>query len=140
MVNTKNLKLLKDHIWNNVTDQGFDMEYYRRDLEGPVGFYSPHNCGTIGCALGHAPLCEELEPIEDDFQGSKDLDWDVYCLRVFNISEYSKYSKDWGFLFNGTWCAHDNTRKGFCDRAQYIIDNGYAPPKWSFEWRKNDEK
>ena len=124
----KNLKLLRDHIRDKVTDEQFDMHKYRTDENrNIILFRSKDDCGTIGCALGWAPFVKGLEPIEEDFYNGN-LDFNIYSERIFPAIETDdyddKYYIAWAFIFNAEWKDYDNTREGFVKRVNYLIKKG----------------
>ena len=94
-MNKNNFKKLRDHLRDNVTDDEFRMNHYRmeRTKHGfllAVDFIDYDNCGTVGCALGHAPFVPGLEPIESDFlypYDTKRLSFLLYGMRVFDINK-----------------------------------------------------
>ena len=85
MNTVENLRKLADYIEQQVPQDKLDMSGYRKDSEGEEAyFFSKHNCGTSGCALGWAPFVEGLEPEEQDYYtGERDLSWEAYGDRIF---------------------------------------------------------
>ena len=127
----KNLRLLRDYIDTQVTDEQFDMKYFRTNDKKNKGleYYSKDNCGTVGCALGWAPLVKGLEPVDSDFDYIIDveqssLDFHEYSYRVFPelmaSQAYNCYS--WQFVFSTEWNDVDNTRQGFIKRVNYLLE------------------
>lgn len=88
MNTSKNLRLLADHIERNVDQSQIDMSIFKRHGNKPVDWMLDDECGTVGCALGHAPCVEELKPIKSDFVKYSEVSptilvWNVYGARVF---------------------------------------------------------
>lgn len=135
-INEKHLLLLADGL-EKVPQSQFDMHEYRQ-REKDSGeftvctFVSKNDCGTIGCALGHAPLIPGLEPIKDDFNCHANGDlinlmWDRYCMRVFGIASRYINSPAWTFLFYGRWRHFDNTPQGAAKRIRFLVKHGRPP-------------
>jgi len=125
-MNNKNLVKLSKYILSEVSDEQFDMEFFRSSGEEcDVKFYSKEDCGTVGCALGWSPFVKGLEVVEDDFieifAGFNRLVFYEYSERVFGID----CSEDcWKFIFHSLWYEIDNTREGFVKRVLYLIEGG----------------
>ena len=101
----------------------FGMSYYYVDLSKryenqppEAGTVAPSACGSVACALGHAPSMVE-PPIALE-------NWRGYCLRVFGIIEGSIA---WDWLFSARWADYDNTPAGVVSRIDYYLNN--ATPK-----------
>lgn len=116
----------------------FDMEVFRGtrnefgDLESEH-YYSMENCGTVGCALGQAPLTRGLEPIAGDFEieiygSKKNLNYAAYGERIFGIIS----GEIWDFIFSSEWREVDNTPKGAAARIRYLCKNG-LPSEYMYD-------
>lgn len=121
----KNLLKLANYLELNVTQKMFNMQSYRENSEGDsVTFRSKTDCGTVGCALGYAPLVNGLEAIAEEFiigmNHSNYLDFSDYCKRVLGICNYK--DKSWEFLFASQWVGFDNTPEGAAARIKYLVD------------------
>ena len=124
-MNEQNLLKLADFIWHNVTQEVFDMWYYRPggiklDANGkPIG----SECGTVGCALGWAPFVPGLEILlEKEVLLGSTTDhvlFSKYSYRVFGLDGGSN---EWNFLFASDWRELDNTPIGFVRRVYALID------------------
>jgi len=109
-MNEDNLVKLAKYILANISNEKFDMRWYRSsDIEPNISFYSKENCGTVGCALGWAPFVPGLEAIGSD-----------YSLRVFGTFS----GGIWDFVFSGGWSEFDNTIEGVVSRIVYLIEGG----------------
>ncbi len=121
-MNEANLILLGQYHYQHVTDAEFDMRHYRQQGDFVVNFWGASNCGTVGCALGHAPLVPGLKVEPKDFSGAGCLDFDKYCERVFGFSAYNE--PKWHWLFSDVWADRDNTRHGFIRRLIHLLRGG----------------
>ncbi len=121
-MNKANLILLGQYIYAHVTDAQFDMAHFRQDHQGIlVNFREASDCGTVGCALGHAPLVPGLEPIRKDFDGRGYLDFDGYSERVFGLDHSQP---DWDWLFSDLWAREGNSRHDFLGRLLRLLRGG----------------
>ena len=141
-MNTENFLKLATKL-DTVPQEEFHMEIYRGILSKsgvPLHrrFRSPSDCGTVGCALGHAPLTPGLETIPLDFpihyilgepQG-RQLEWDSYALRIFGISPESDAG---AFIFSSGWTPVDNTPQGAAARIRYLLKHG-LPEGWDHDF------
>lgn len=96
-----------------------------RGLEG-------HYCGTVACALGHAPVAG----IGRDYEG----DWWDYSGKYFvscggdfddlgKAREFETERSVWSFCFGEEWQEIDNTHVGAARRIDYVLD-GRPIPAW----------
>jgi hypothetical protein len=69
------------------------------------------SCGTVACAVGHAPLagvdCERFEQYQDI------ANW---------LTNHNIFAYDW--MFSGEWAAVDDTPKGAAARIYFAIEQG----------------
>lgn len=97
------------------------------------------HCGTVGCALGHAPLLGYgLKPEYGET-------WDDYCLRVFGFSAqimingHYRENDYWEWAFGSGWSGQssyhtctvhlqDNTPQGAGMRLLWLAFQGYTLP------------
>ena len=118
-MNTKNLILLADYL-KQLPD---DYDHFRMDLYSTLG-YSPSeveaHCGTVGCALGHAPLVEGLP------NAHKYLSWSHYVFDVFGLTWTSG---EWHWCFAPSWYNLDNTPQGAAQRIYCLVNQG-LPDNW----------
>lgn len=86
-----NLYKIADHLEKNVTDEQFNISVWRgigngRHTLSECSYISKHECGTVGCAIGHAVFIEGLEPIDEEFSPNFDdiptLDFRLYRNRI----------------------------------------------------------
>lgn len=115
----RKLRKLANYL-DKVTDDKFDMRNYFDDGKNT----SPseivpkdvkikyHNCGTVACALGHAPL------IFPSFSGES---WAEYTARVFDLRTFGL---SWNYMFSAEWEEFDNTPSGAATRIRYWCRNG----------------
>ena len=73
----------------------------------------PHSCGTVACAMGHAPSI-----VTPGFPGEE---WRSYSGRVFGITDIDS---EWEWLFSAEWGDFDNTLTGTVKRIDYYLSNG----------------
>lgn len=119
-----------DFLDANIPPEKFDMDFYRKAygvkgrpiyLLSPCHFYSPNDCGTVGCALGYFPLSAVpgTEPIASDFCKTLPdiLSWKYYRRRV--VGEQDEI---WDFVFNSHWQFVDNTPTGAAARLRLVAD------------------
>lgn len=149
--NRENFRRLADYLLALPADYAhFDMETFVR---GPgIGRFSSmseavryllahesdglglesHYCGTVACALGHAPVVG----IGRDFEG----DWWDYSGKYFvscggdedprmSPEEAEKERSVWCFCFGEEWQEIDNTHVGAARRIEYVLD-GRRIPAW----------
>lgn len=121
-MNKQNIMLLAKHIYNNVTQEQFNMQHFRVNSSGNTcDFISITDCGTVGCALGHAPFITGLETSLEEYYSNGTLAFLKYCERVFDIEIYST---EWDWLFDDKWTYIDNTPKGFAKRVFFSLESG----------------
>lgn len=117
-MNKENLILLADYLEKLPEDYGhFGMHTYNGDGKPhELG----HQCGTVACALGHAPYVKGLPvPLYDEF-------WGDYCERVLGIDSVSF---EWDWCFDANWVYKDNTPQGAAKRIKYLVEKG-LPDNW----------
>jgi len=113
-MNKDNLVKLAKYILSEVSDEQFNMKHFRSDEGDSLKkFYSPNDCGTVGCALGWAPFVKGLEVVDSDIYKNGALDFEIYSKRVFGTERVS----NWQFLFGGYWSNTDN-------RVIYFLEGG----------------
>jgi len=100
-MNRKNLIILAEYLYNLKPDYShFDMgtyfsgDYYEGlaysdELEFDYSEFNRelHKCGTVACALGHAPSLADKFP---EFKPKLGEDWEEYSDRVFGLDDYSE--------------------------------------------------
>lgn len=106
----ENLNLLADHIENNVPQDQLDMTDFRqrRNEAGKLrsaNFLGHHDCGSVGCAVGHAPFVDapQFKPVASEFHdGSEglDLNWGTYSTRLFGSNGFGN-ADTWVRCFQG---------------------------------------
>lgn len=113
-----NLKKLARYLDELPTGyNGFDMWNYSTFTEYP--HVLTHECGSVGCAVGHGPLA--------GIDAIKGEDWNEYCLRVFGLAvQYdTKVENDpWVWCFDRGWKHVDNTHSGAARRITYMLEKG----------------
>ena len=115
-MNKLNLDKLADFLENEITDEQFDMKYYRSNNGRNVNFISKNHCGTVGCALGWSPFI--IPEQNEDFSCLR-LDFGKYLERVFNIDENSIYY-EYMFGFKWTYTGFESTRLAAIGRIRDV--------------------
>lgn len=133
-MNKENLTLLAHNLMC-IPQELFDMHAFRRNMEGEATtFKSPTDCGTIGCALGWAPLVEGLGPTTDELRFDDGLCWSAYARRVFGLNPWGHPDgedfrpMDWSWCF-ADWADADNTPMGAAIRILWLCEFG-LPEDW----------
>ena len=148
-MNKENLLKLADYLEKRVTQEQFDMSCYRAELADlchATDFYSTHDCGSVGCALGWSPFVKGLEPIDDDYifdrhTSLKELAFRRYSLRVFELT-----AVEWKWCFSADWVDIDNTPSGAARRIRCLVYQGEVPLGWrrpngrDVEWYQDYEE
>ena len=85
------------------------------------------DCGTVGCAVGHAPYAGIPKVLTES--------WEVYAQRVFGVSPDHNLIA-WEWLFEADWADRDrDTAYEAAQRIQYYLDNdGDVPTTGEFTW------
>lgn len=105
----KNIRKLAKFL-KTIPQEKFDMGYFRANRQGMCNFVSENKCGTVGCALGWAPLVPGLGPKREHFS-SGTLKFLEYCYDMFEIDE-----EFFRYLFSESWGDFDNTPLGASNR------------------------
>jgi hypothetical protein len=117
----QNLIKLAKYLWN-LNPKYFDMStYYNRPkMKSYLSRYIStvtlidHRCGTVGCAVGHAPLAGV---------GHKENEcWQDYAHRVF-IGKGKYSSIVFSYLFDAEWYEVDNSPRNTAKRIVHFILN-----------------
>ncbi len=103
--------------------------YYEYELPCHVTEERVNECGTVACAIGHAPSIKGMwvKPVPDE-------SYHAYSLR-FLLGEHDdsdtrfhwRYKGDvsvstiWNFLFAEEWSKIDNTAKGAAKRLYFLV-------------------
>jgi hypothetical protein len=125
----KRLLALADHI-EAVPQDLFDMESYRLEDDTLEG------CGTVGCALGHAPALLikrfHVRPasITMTMYSEIVIDWDKVALQ-FGITDDVFNSPAMAYLFHALWKHVDNTPTGAAKRIRWVVKHGGVPFNYS---------
>lgn len=113
------LSRLADFLENNVKNDQFNIKYYRTDEYGKcTTFYSKHNCGTVGCALGWAPFAFKLNKTYRDFDG--EYFFPKISEKFLGIND----RESWVYLFDSKWFyTPQATRKATIKRIRNFVNN-----------------
>ena len=133
-MNKENLTILANFLENNISDDMFEMWYWRSGKDTDCGVYCKlaeprqvlqghEDCGSLGCAIGWAPTCDDLPVADYKF-------WDTYIHNVFDLDSFSD---EYSFMFNANWSKWDNTVKGCVERIRKVV-NGYIPERTDLPW------
>ena len=119
-MNRDNLRKLADYL--AALPRGyahFNMgSYHGENPWAPYGAVAPSECGTVACAMGHAPFAGIEAPVQDET-------WGEYSNRIFELS-----SEEWNWCFSGMWADIDNSVRGASLRIYWLLENG-LPDNWS---------
>lgn len=127
----RNLLTLAEGLLELPADySGFHMHYYRvrsafDDCDPPLSMLSPSGefegygdpmrvpnvCGTVACAVGHAP---EILGVAPRLYES----WDGYAEWVFGDLPEDLFS----YCFDSDWDQHDNTPQGAAARIVHLLE------------------
>jgi len=133
-MNRKNLIILAEYLYNLKPDYShFDMgtyfsgDYYEGlaysdELEFDYSEFNRelHKCGTVACALGHAPSLADKFP---EFKPKLGEDWEEYSDRVFGLDDYEN-TDEWEWCFGAEWSNIDNTPQGAAKRIIQLVTKG----------------
>lgn len=115
-MNRLNLARLAIYLNNlALTYSGFDMGTYTSSQVNPIDATKPNECGTVGCAVGHAICVPDLPPPVDN-EG-----WDYYGRRIFFPDQSSMRETLYSFFFSGRWADFDNTSQGAAKRIWFVL-------------------
>ena len=119
-MNKENLLKLANYLEQLPEDYDhFDMYSFASDGITPQKIHTEINqCGTVACAVGHAPIALNLS--EKDI---KDMDWR-------DIADYyliDRREDEWDWCFSQEWQSIDNTAKGAAKRIKTLLEKGLPP-------------
>jgi len=130
-----NLALLAQYLFNLPDDyKFFDMGRFVKNNKNVCQVDTDDdnliNCGTAGCAIGHAPFVKGIvtdRPVCD--YGALDVlnnsaGWVQYAEDVSGIDGSDQ---TWEYMFGGGWDCNDNTPYGAAQRILYILAGHHAP-------------
>lgn len=131
----RNLIKLADAV-EGIDPEIFDMSSYRKNKSNDYLIQRTPDCGTIGCAIGWAPLVPSLEMCKEEealFRiAHKGTAYAEYCSRVFGVEQGSR---KWKYMFDSNWCTYDNTPTGASTRIREIA---YGLKDIKLPWEKYD--
>lgn len=112
-----NLKALADYLDTGITEYEFGM----------AQFWEEHECGTVACAVGHAPFVLGLPvPVAPLARSAKN--WAVFAEDRLLPSGYIEDCEfDW--MFGEFWVRTDNTARGAAARIYWYLEHG-VPDDW----------
>jgi hypothetical protein len=113
-MNVENLTILANYL-DTVSQVNFDMRTFSRDQDGDDIPLEAHECGTVGCAIGHGP--DAGLPFEPQDIG----DWVGYGERVFGLGTKNP---GWDWCFSASWAWIDNSPAGAAKRIRHLIEHG----------------
>lgn len=91
--------------------------FYEENYLGDRGL-GDAECGTVACAVGHAPRALSLEPPDESTEAMGDEDpWFSWSHR--HLGKLS--TPVWQFCFGGFWTSCDNTPQGAAARIIYAV-------------------
>jgi len=139
-----NLNKMADYI-ENIPQYKFDMRRFRTEEHADdieiipddpqekvdisaylAGQKTAHECGTVGCPLGHCTILDE-RPLPLNYLG--EIDFYAWSKEFTGLDPNSI---GWCYLFGSFWTAVDNTPVGAAKRIRYLIENieNGAPEDW----------
>lgn len=108
----QNYQELAEYLDTGITEYGFDMmDYFIQD---------ENRCGTVACALGHAPF---VLGIDNPFLSGSTIDESEWVNQHFGTYDYCE-SPVYGWCFSSFWAEVDNTSRGAAARIFYMLENG----------------
>lgn len=155
-MNIENLKVLRDHLRNNVVPAHFNMRTFRENGKDELdweavttpddkGLLAPsHECGAVGCALGHAAEVIPV-PLEANIAHASTrlyescIDFTGYCRMSFGFDFDAPRGR---FLFAGEWASFQDFETQLVQavrRLNYVLKNETLPPEWEDAGRFADK-
>ena len=118
-MNKENLLKLANYLEQLPDDyEHFDMHDFAPDGIIPERIHTEINhCGTVACAVGHAPIALNLS--EKDIKGMHWMDISNNYLLARRINE-----EEWDWCFSPVWYSIDNTAKGAAKRIKTLLEKG----------------
>ena len=112
--NARNLRTMCAYLWSGKLIAAFDMGLFSNG----VG----HECGTVGCVLGHAASVIGRSAREG---------WIGFSDRAFGLRAFgSSHSANcWAWCFSCAWKGTDNTPHGAASRIEWMLERG-LPADW----------
>jgi hypothetical protein len=118
----KNLRKISKFI-KKIPQKDFDMLTFRKSFKATN--HSSHECGSIGCVIGHCTILDKIENIPLYSNGHIDFSsWS----EIFTGASFG--SEIWDYMFGYHWYSIDNTPLGASKRIDYIIKNGKVPESY----------
>lgn len=121
-MNKENLLILAKLLERKVEAENFNMRVFLRTGDGLEDFPNVarqklHDCGTVACALGHAPLI--FPPRANEY-------WMEYGERVFGLV---RRSAEWNYCFGSEWASMrgEETPQAAAARIRKVVELGHAP-------------
>lgn len=106
-----NLRRLAAYLLGGELKAKFDMLWF-----DDGGALSLTECGSVGCAVGHAPFAGIAK--------RKAEGWAAFSRRVFNLPD-----DEWSWCFGGRWSDTDNTPAGAARRILVMLEHE-LPQDW----------
>lgn len=123
----RNLRQLATYLWHLPKSRfGKTHQFSMSQFDNNI-FKSEANstdCGTAGCAVGHAPYAGIHKKLGETWTEFSERQ--LFC--ATSPSEYARYQ----FLFGYSWRAKDNTPRGAARRI-FCLLNGQAVPGSAME-------
>lgn len=105
-------------------EPGRFVDYHYVPKPPSVGMLSvSRTCGAVACAIGHGP--DAGIPLTN-----RDRHWRGYARRVFGCDD--SFRELGVYIFNAKWRFEQNGHRSAAARIWYVLDNGCAPPNWSY--------
>lgn len=129
-VHIGNLAKLRDHLWDRLQVQDgitFDMSRFAKN---PTTTYRERttyteartDCGTAGCAVGHAPQ------IGNGFEKYPNETWNTYSERMFGLKVNTLA---WSWMFDSMWATVGlaDTPKAAAQRIHWLLEGREIPTR-----------
>jgi hypothetical protein len=116
-MNRENLQRMADYI-RTVPKEKFHMGEYRK------GSWKKHQCGSVGCVIGHCTILDKIENISLTI--GLGIDFTAWSEKFTGLIAWSS---EWDWCFHAVWKHTDNTPTGAADRIEWLLNHG-LPEDW----------
>lgn len=111
----RNLVRMANYLWN-LPQESFGMNIYLKNVGGIEIGPDEHECGSIGCVIGHSIYLQDIEGKKGDYL------WVDVATSIFGEDNFSDgYGR---FIFSSDWELEDNTPQGAARRIIHVLTGG----------------